>query len=159
MNCRTFKELVPALALDALDEGERSVCAAHLSESGPHDGCVQAESDARALAARLASALPGHRSTRASGAASKIARRRSWRRAAPNLKPTTTVRRRAGAIRPAGASRSFCWASTSPGTLSGLPRLPHRPPRIPAPVAGQRPRRGARLTIRSAPEARSPRPL
>jgi hypothetical protein len=58
MDCRTFQELVPALALDALDEGERSACAAHLSESGPHDGCVEAESDARALAARLASALP-----------------------------------------------------------------------------------------------------
>jgi len=58
MDCRSFKELVPALALDALDEPERSACAAHLAEHGPHDGCEQAERDARALAARLARALP-----------------------------------------------------------------------------------------------------
>jgi hypothetical protein len=58
MDCRSFKELVPALALDALDEVERAACAAHLAESGPHDGCAQAVSDARALAARLACALP-----------------------------------------------------------------------------------------------------
>ena len=58
MDCRSFKELVPALALDALDEAERAACAAHLAEHGPHDGCEQAESDARALAARLACALP-----------------------------------------------------------------------------------------------------
>ncbi len=58
MDCRSFKELVPAFALDALDEGERAACAAHLAGHGPHDGCAQAESDARALAARLAGALP-----------------------------------------------------------------------------------------------------
>jgi hypothetical protein len=58
MDCRTFKELVPALALDALDEAERAACAAHLAGPGPHDGCAEAESDARALAARLARALP-----------------------------------------------------------------------------------------------------
>lgn len=58
MECRSFKELVPAFALDALDEEERAACAAHLAERGPHDGCRQAESDARALAARLARALP-----------------------------------------------------------------------------------------------------
>jgi len=58
MDCRSFKELVPALALDALDEAERAACAAHLAEHGPHDGCAEAVSDARALAARLARALP-----------------------------------------------------------------------------------------------------
>lgn len=58
MDCRSFKELVPAFALDALDEGERAACAEHLAGRGPHDGCRQAESDARALAARLAHALP-----------------------------------------------------------------------------------------------------
>lgn len=58
MDCRSFKELVPAFALDALDEDERAACAAHLAERGPHDGCAQAESDARALAARLARVLP-----------------------------------------------------------------------------------------------------
>ena len=58
MDCPTFKELVPALALDALEETERAACAAHLAEPGPHDGCAEAASDARALAARLARALP-----------------------------------------------------------------------------------------------------
>jgi hypothetical protein len=58
MDCRSFKELVPALALDALDEAERAACAAHLAEHGPHDGCAEAVNDARALAARLARALP-----------------------------------------------------------------------------------------------------
>jgi hypothetical protein len=58
MDCRSFKELVPALALDALDEAEAAACAAHLAEHGPHDGCAEAVSDARALAARLACALP-----------------------------------------------------------------------------------------------------
>jgi len=58
MDCRSFKELVPALALDALDEAERDACAAHLAGHGPHDGCMEAVSDARALAARLARALP-----------------------------------------------------------------------------------------------------
>jgi hypothetical protein len=58
MDCQSFKELVPAFALDALDEEERAACAAHLTEPGLHDGCKQAESDARALAARLARALP-----------------------------------------------------------------------------------------------------
>lgn len=58
MDCKTFKELVPALALDALDDAERAACTAHLAEHGPHDGCAQADSDARALAARLAKALP-----------------------------------------------------------------------------------------------------
>jgi hypothetical protein len=58
MDCRSFKELVPALALDALDEAERAACTAHLAEHGPHAGCAEALSDARALAARLARALP-----------------------------------------------------------------------------------------------------
>ncbi len=58
MDCRSFKELVAALALDALDEPERAACTAHLAESGPHDGCVEAEADARALAAQLAGAMP-----------------------------------------------------------------------------------------------------
>ena len=58
MDCREFRDLVPALALDALDDSERAACAAHLTEVGPHDGCQQAEADARALAARLAGALP-----------------------------------------------------------------------------------------------------
>ncbi len=58
MDCRSFKELVPALALDALDAAERAACTAHLAESGPHEGCARAVSDARALAARLARALP-----------------------------------------------------------------------------------------------------
>jgi hypothetical protein len=58
MDCRSFKELVPALALDAHDEAERAACATHLAEHGPHDGCAEAVSDARALAARLARALP-----------------------------------------------------------------------------------------------------
>ena len=58
MDCRSFKELVPALALDGLDAAERAACAAHLAEHGPHDGCAEAVSDARALAARLACALP-----------------------------------------------------------------------------------------------------
>jgi hypothetical protein len=58
MDCRSFKELVPALALDALDEAERAACAAHLAEHGPHSSCAEAVSDARALAARLARALP-----------------------------------------------------------------------------------------------------
>jgi hypothetical protein len=58
MDCRSFKELVPGLALDALDEAERAACAAHLTAHGPHDGCAEAVSDARALAARLARALP-----------------------------------------------------------------------------------------------------
>lgn len=60
MDCKAFKELVDAFALDALDEAERAACAAHSSEDGPHEGCARAEADARALAAQLAGALPVH---------------------------------------------------------------------------------------------------
>ena len=58
MDCKAFKELVPAFVLDALDESERAACAGHLDVCGPHAGCAQAEADARALAAQLAGALP-----------------------------------------------------------------------------------------------------
>ena len=57
MDCKEFKELVSAFALDALDEAERAACAAHLGDGGTHDGCAQAEADARALVAQLAGAL------------------------------------------------------------------------------------------------------
>ena len=60
MDCRDFKELVPALALETLDESERAACVAHLAAVGHHDGCHQAEPQARALVARLAGVLPDH---------------------------------------------------------------------------------------------------
>ena len=60
MHCTDFKELVHALALGALDQAEASACAAHLASTGPHDGCHEAEQEARLLAARLTDALPDH---------------------------------------------------------------------------------------------------
>ena len=60
MQCIDFKELVHALALGALDQAEATACAAHLAGAGPHDGCQEAEQEARLLAARLTDALPDH---------------------------------------------------------------------------------------------------
>jgi hypothetical protein len=60
MDCRDFKDLVPAFALRTLDESEHAACAAHLATAGPHDGCHGAEARARALVARLASVLPDY---------------------------------------------------------------------------------------------------
>ena len=38
MDCRDFKDLVPALALETLDKSERADCVAHLATRGQHDG-------------------------------------------------------------------------------------------------------------------------
>ena len=118
MDCRSFKELVPALALDALDEAERAACAAHLTEHGPHDGCAEAVSDARALAARLARALPEAKVDRRvwraieDRAQAELAARRAEegehrRHGHADADPTARMRtgRRGGASPRAGASR------------------------------------------------------
>jgi hypothetical protein len=59
MNCEQFKELAPAYALAALDEGERLACARHLDRNGPHLGCAEAVLETSLVAARLVAALPG----------------------------------------------------------------------------------------------------
>jgi anti-sigma-K factor RskA len=56
MTCAEFQELVGALALDALDPGERAAAEAHLLEP-KHEGCLEALRRARAVAGRLSAAL------------------------------------------------------------------------------------------------------
>jgi anti-sigma-K factor RskA len=58
-----FKELVGALALDALDAEERAAALAHLSEPR-HEGCPEALAGAQRAAAGLAGALPDVRPPR-----------------------------------------------------------------------------------------------
>lgn len=56
MTCEEFLACVDALALDALEPGEREACARHLREPGPHRGCAEALAEAREAAAALATA-------------------------------------------------------------------------------------------------------
>ena len=60
MDCTDFKDLSPALALDALGDSERAACASHLMSAQTHDGCREVEPEARRVAARLAGLLPDH---------------------------------------------------------------------------------------------------
>jgi len=55
VTCAEFKELVAALALDALDPDERARARAHLAEPIPHEGCAEALGRAE----RVARLLPG----------------------------------------------------------------------------------------------------
>jgi len=57
VTCAEFKELVDALALDALDPDERAMARAHLAETIPHEGCAEALARAEAVAGRLSGAL------------------------------------------------------------------------------------------------------
>ena len=58
MTCAEFKEQAHAMALGALEPGEREACERHLASPGPHDGCADALQRAEAAAALLAIALP-----------------------------------------------------------------------------------------------------
>jgi len=58
MNCEQFRELAPAYALAALDEGERLACARHLDRTGPHLGCAEVVLQTSVVAAQLVAALP-----------------------------------------------------------------------------------------------------
>jgi len=60
MDCKDFKDLSPALALDALGDSERAACASHLISAETHDGCRDIEPEARRVAARLTGVLPDH---------------------------------------------------------------------------------------------------
>ena len=58
MTCEQFTEMAPAYALAVLDETERTACARHVAQSGPHRGCQDAVAEARQVTARLAAAVP-----------------------------------------------------------------------------------------------------
>src|SRR5215831_11119944 len=58
MTCEEFLESSAAFALGILDPTERNACALHLAQPGTHRGCVEAVSDAREVAAKLAGTLP-----------------------------------------------------------------------------------------------------
>jgi anti-sigma-K factor RskA len=57
LTCDEFKELAPAYALIALDEGEREACVRHLALGTAHRGCREVVAEAELVAARLGSAL------------------------------------------------------------------------------------------------------
>jgi hypothetical protein len=58
MTCEEFTEMAPAYALAVLDETERTACARHLAEDGPHRGCQEAVGEARQVTALLSAAVP-----------------------------------------------------------------------------------------------------
>ena len=57
MTCAEFKELVAALALDALDPDERAAARAHLAERIAHEGCAEALARAEKTAGALSGGL------------------------------------------------------------------------------------------------------
>ncbi|HEY4393260.1 MAG TPA: hypothetical protein VGP64_04330 [Polyangia bacterium] len=57
LSCEEFKEMAPAYALVALDEGEREACARHLAAGTAHRGCREVVAEAELVAVRLGAAL------------------------------------------------------------------------------------------------------
>jgi anti-sigma-K factor RskA len=84
MTCEEVIDVAAAYALGIMEPDEEAACTRHLEEPGAHRGCAQAISEARVVAARLASAVPAQ---------------------APSANVWRAIEARVGASRRAGASR------------------------------------------------------
>jgi hypothetical protein len=58
MSCDEFSEMAEGYALSVLDASELLACARHLTEPGPHTGCLETVASIQGLGAELANLLP-----------------------------------------------------------------------------------------------------